>query len=768
MKKILTLQKNFLRKNIKSILSFSIILLISTILFNSVLVVKNNIDNSYNKKFDELNTANTFFIISSSEYDEELLNEISDLGDIKQVEANNGIMLTIPVMMEDAYQEQNIIFYNVDDIRKISKYNIIKENNNVDSGIYLSNYTYIHSGLDINDKFEFDIDNTSYSYDISGVIEEMQYGNYSSSIISEYLSYDLYNDLLNNYNDKQIVTLNIICNDSYKSYKEISKYLSNKNINILYKNYDIQSKNQRLAIANILVLIITMFSALILIVSLLVSKFKISESIDDEITNMGVLKALGYTSNEIMFSIIMPYLILGLLSSILGIILSYFVIPLLATVIEMQSGFIWKPNIDMLSNLITLLINMILITIFTLISAIKIKKLNVVTAIRGIDSNSSDKIYFEIDKTKGNIEFNLMLKNFMNSIKQNILLGIVLLFVTLISSFVGILFYNVNLNPINFVNTLVEEHPSVVVQTNSDIKSEIKDMDNVKDIIYYDEFETITYNSDSYKVFVSESFASLANDLCYEGVNPSNIDEIAVGSSIKEKYNLKIGDYIDIKKNDIIKSYKVVGFVQSVNYSGEIFELTLDGYKELNNDYESHTLYIYLEDENKSSEFIDALKQEYKDYIISTMDYAESMNSAITMYVSLVSIICIIIIIIAIILIYLILYILISSIIMKRKQELGIFKALGYKNKQLVFNVVSSFIPSTLISTILGIIISKIYIKNIYETIFKSVGAYKVSFNYPVILFLLIGIVIMLSTILIGSILSKKIKRISVYSLIRD
>lgn len=770
MNRILTLQKNFFKKNIKDIISFSIILFISTILLTSSLVVNNNIDKEYDEKHQKLNTANNFFIISKLQYNDDLLEHIKNIKGVNEAEKQEGILVTIPVMMEDSMQDQNIIFYNYENERAINKFDLVQENTSINNkSIYLANYTYIHSGLKLNDKFEFELNNQKYSYTIDGVIEEMQYGNYSSSIIAEYLSKSAYDEILENNKESQVVTISIKSDNSYDTYNEVSKYLSSENIEVLSKNYDEQSKTQRLAIANILVLIISAFSLLVLIVSLLVSKFKITESIEEEVTNMGVLKALGYTSNEIIISIIMPYLIMGILVNLLGIGLSLYVTPALAKVIEMQSGFIWNPKFDIKSYLITILINVGLILVFTLLSAKKIKKLNPINAIRGIQNNKTTKNYFEIDKTKGNIGFVLILKNFINSTKQNLLLGIVIFFITIISSFAGVLYYNVNMNPINFINTLVEEHPSVIITSNNNnIKDKLKEYDNVKNVIYYDETQTINFEGNSYKTFVAQNYKDLANDLCYEGRNPNNADEIAVGSSIKEKYNLKIDDYIETKKSGNTYKYKVVGFIQSVNYSGEVFELTLDGYKNLENEYKPKTLYVYLNNDDLSGEFIEKVKEEFGNEIIGTVDYVESMNSASTMYVSLVSTICIVIIVVTVILIYLILYILVSSIILKRKQELGIFKAIGYKNKQLIFQLIGGFLPSVFFATIVGIILNKLYISKIYTIIFKTVGAYKISFNYPTIIFVILGLAIIISTILIELLLSKKIKKISVYSLIKD
>ncbi len=769
MNRILTLQKNFFKKNLKDIISFSIILFISTILLTSSLVVNNNIDNEYNIKHQRLNTANSFYTISKLQYSDNLLENIKNIKGVNEVEKQEGIFATVPIMMEDNLQDQNVIFYNYENIRKINKFDLVQENENKNNnGIYLANYTYIHSGLNLDDKFEFELNSKKYSYNINGIIEEMQYGNYNSSIIAEYLSNQGYNELLENNKEKEVVTISIKSDNSYDTYNEVSKYLSKENINVLNKNYDEQSKTQRLAIANILVFIITAFSLLVLTVSLLVSKFKITESIEEEITNMGVLKALGYTSNEIIFSIIMPYLIMGGIVSVIGIALSVYVTPIFSKVIEMQSGFIWNPTFDLKSYLITLLINLGLIFIFSILSAKKIKKLNPINAIRGIENNKNIKNYFEIDKTVGNIGFILVLKNFINSRKQNILLGIVMFFITIISSFAGILYYNVNLNPINFINTLVEEHPSAIIKQTSDIKEEIKNYNNVKNVIYYDDTQVLNYKDNSFKTFVSETYKNLSNDLCYEGNNPNGADEISVGSRIKEKYNLKIGDYIDIKKDGNTYKYQIVGFVQSVNYSGEIFELTIDGYKKIDSEYEPKVLYVYLENEELSSNFLDTVKHDFEREISGTVDYAESMNSASTMYVSLVSVICIVIIIITVVLIYLVLYILISSIILKRKQELGIYKAIGYENKQLITQLIGGFLPSVIISTVLGIIFNKIYIKNVFNIIFKTVGAYRISFNYPIVIFTFLGLAIIISTTIIELLLSNKIKKISVYSLIKD
>lgn len=559
MKKVITISKYFFKKSFKDIVSFSIILFIATVLFSSAIHLNNNVSKDYDSEFNRLNTASSFFTIPSAEYEDRMLEDIRNIKGIKDAQIQRGIMLTVPVDMEGSTQEQNQIFYNINDNSNINKKEIISETKTqVDFGIYLSNYTFIHSKLNIKDKYEFNIDNIHYTFNIKGVVNEMQYGNYTSSVIGEYLEDEPYNYLLQNNKGKEVVTISVIGEEGHLDYNDISKYLSSKNINVLSKNYEEQAKNQRLAISNILVLILMVFSGSMLIISLFVSKFKIEQSIEEEMANMGALEALGYTSNEIIIASIFPYIISGLLFTLFGIGISYFILPVLSMVIEMQSGFIWKAKMDLLSNVLVLFINLSLIILFTLIASLKIKKINPINAIRGLNEKESHQNYFEIEKTKGNIHFILMLKNFMNTKKQNILLGIVLFFITIVSSFIGILFYNINMNPINFINTLVEEHPSVIVSSTKDLRNEIKNQDNVKNVLYYDENVTLNYKDNSYKTFVAENFDNLGNDLCYEGSNPKNSNEVAIGSKIKETYDINIGDYITLSKNGIENKYKVV------------------------------------------------------------------------------------------------------------------------------------------------------------------------------------------------------------------
>ena len=285
--KNIILSKNFCKKNLKQLLSFSIILLIATTLFSSAIIINRNISNDFDKKYENLNTADTFFTIPNIQYSNTLINDIKNIKNINEIETKNGIMLTAPIEMNGSKQDLNQIFYNLNDEANINKYKIIEETSDyVENPIYLPYYIYKNSELKIKDKYEFKLDGRNYTFTIKGFLEEMQYGNYSSSVIGVYLTDDSYNYLVKNNLDKKVTTISIISNNDHKVYNNVSKYLSKNNISIINKEYAEQAKNKRLAISNILVIILIVFSATILLISLLVSKFKIQNNIEEEMTNM--------------------------------------------------------------------------------------------------------------------------------------------------------------------------------------------------------------------------------------------------------------------------------------------------------------------------------------------------------------------------------------------------------------------------------------------------------------------------------------------------
>lgn len=90
-------------------------------------------------------------------------------------------------------------------------------------------------------------------------------------------------------------------------------------------------------VSSTIVLFLAVFALLVLIVSIFLARFKIKNTIDEEINEMGVLKGLGYTSRMLMFSQVIPYVLVCGIGLTTGAVMSYALIPVVANVLAVQS-----------------------------------------------------------------------------------------------------------------------------------------------------------------------------------------------------------------------------------------------------------------------------------------------------------------------------------------------------------------------------------------------------------------------------------------------
>ena len=131
--------------------------------------------------------------------------------------------------------------------------------------------------------------------------------------------------------------------------------------------------------------------------------------------------------------------------------------------------------------------------------------------------------------------------------------------------------------------------------------------------------------------------------MCYEGRDPIHDNEIAIGNAVAKEKNLSVGDTINISYNGEEKEYLVCGLIQAVNYNGDACELSTNGLKRINKDFERENLYVYLENNDEVEDFIDQVMEEYKGQIVSYINDVDSVKSAMDVFTSISGGSCIII-----------------------------------------------------------------------------------------------------------------------------
>lgn len=744
MHKTKTLVLHNLKKAKYQYLSFALILCLTALIMNIALVLAFQTFSAYDSRFLELNTADVNFMIPQVQDDREISDKLGKMDGVSIVEKHNGILVSAIVReFADSDFDMNTVFYNLDNVRTLNLLTVSEYQKKNDDTVYIPMYVKALGGFTEGETITYSIGNTDYTYEIGGIVSEMQYGNYGTGFIGAYLPSAAYEILASEQKNHLITEYSIRTTDAAdlsQIKKDITALLSDKGITALNMIDKVSAKQTRTMVCTLLIVIFLALAAIILAVSIFLSSFRIRSTIEDELAQMGVLKAVGYTSNMVIRSTVLPYTLTGFISTMLGAFLSYALLPDIAEILAIQSGFVYTPVFDIAALLIVVIVPTSILFIFAHISAAKIHKLEPIDAIRGISGK--------------------------RNVGQNVLLSVLSIGIMVLLSFAGTLLYNVSMKPDNFMNTLSEESPSVIFTVQNDKMSELKKLlqnDNrIKLVLEYSTV-SVSHADGSLTAFVCEDFRKATNDICYAGRSPSGENEIAVGNALADNYPL--GSKIEITSSDKSANYIVTGYIQSVNNGGKVCQLTTEGYEKIGE--KANALNVYLHNAN-AEKLIAEYEDCHRTLIAASVNYEQLSENSQKMYANIVSVVAAALFIISILMVLLVLYVIIHSMISRRRQEFGIYKAIGYTGRQLTFMTINRFIPVMALSALFSAIAGIWYLPVLNHIIFMQIGAMKNHFEVSIWVLLVLAIIFTVTVFLISVLLAVPIKKITVYSLLKD
>lgn len=744
MKKLSTLILHNLKKAKGQYVSFGVFICLTAFIINIALVLAFQTFDAYDALFEELHAADINFIIPQLQDNDDLFTDVEETEGISFVEKHDGVFIPVTVReFAGSDFDMNTVFYDMDAERELNLLDVTRTSETGGDCAYIPMYMKELGGFTEGGNITYSIDGKDYTYHVGGTVLEMQYGNYGTGLIGGYFPKEVYAEFADQYSDHAVAEYSIRTTENAdlgELKNVISEMLKEKGIALVSINDRTASKQTRTMVCTLLIVIFLAVAAIIFVVSIFLSNFRIRSAIEDELAQMGVLKAIGYTSQMIIAGTVMPYVFTGMIATVIGIAVSYAVLPSVAAVLAIQSGFSYAPVFDGRAMLIAALTLILAILLFSCLSAGKIHRLEPINAIRGVAG--------------------------AESAGQNILLFIVAFGIMVLLSFAGNLLYNVNVKPDNFMNTLSEELPSVIFTAQDGKMEELKEIlekdSRVKLFLEYASVP-VSYEDGSLTAFVCEDFFKVTNDICYEGNSPAKENEIAVGNALEDDY--PIGSTIEITVGSKSEDYVVTGYIQSVNNAGAVCQLTGKGYEKIGEKTES--VNVYLHDKNAGA-FIREYEENYDTKVKSSVNFEQLSENGQRMYMGIVSIIVVILFMISVLMVLLVMYVIINGVISRRRQEFGIYKAIGYTNRQLTVKTASELIPVVAVASAISAIAGSWYLPAINNVIFSLIGAVKNQFEISVCILILFAVLFTAVAFGISVLLSAPIKKITAYSLLKD
>ncbi len=602
-------------------------------------------------------------------------------------------------------------------------------------------------GWNVGDIVSFDIGDTSYEYEIAGAIKDATFGSSIMGNVRILLSSSDFEELHSNPSAMKSIIAAIDTTDVNKV-KEDCASIDGAQV-FLY------SMIKMTYVLDMLTAVIMLVASIALIVvSFVVLKFAINLAVNEEIREIGIMKAIGLKDRRIRSLYVIKYMCLGLVGGLIGFAAG---IPFSEYLLKAASrSLVLESSGGILFPLLSTLAVVIIITAYSYGCTGRIRKYSPLDAIREGQTGErfKKKKGLRISKSHLSTTGYMAVNDIKSSPKRYI--SVVIAF-ALCTSLV--------LTLVNTVNTLRSGNLAYAFGKASDIYFD-PTFDPGMDLLSPDTSESIRldvedklrqngYEADcsvdiGYNLVVhfegKESTIrgmqgvniSTEDLVYYEGVAPASANEIAITEIVSNNTGIHIGDYVEITFNDTTDTYLVTAYFETMNSMGECIRLHEDTDMSGTTPIMIGSFQIDFKDDPNQAEIADRvekLKDIFNtDNVYSAAEYVDNTtNSSDTLegisYIFLLITIAVVI---------------LMSILMERsfisdeKNEIAIMKAVGFKDSKIVLHHIKRFMYAALIAVVLAVILSIPLTELCITPIFQGMGMKSMTFEYN---FLQIGLI---------------------------
>ena len=778
--KNLLLAKSNLRKNKGLSICIAILILIAAMFICVSGLLLFDYNKNAHRVAEELNTSDISLYSlpyntgNSNTVTEKYIDSVIS-SNVVDYELRRTLTTQIPIEFNNGEVTPIVNLITKDELnRHLSKIEIIEEDNNItDNYIYLPYHIHTGGGINIGDTYKIKLPSKTYKFKVKGFINSIYAGSYNLNRYEMMISDEMYKTISKENPNMEGFDIYINYKDGVNITKETNK-LTNK----IYLDKGVETTSipldltlsSRTFISMIFFVSFLMTAIIIIGIVMLMIFNNVSNYIKENIKSLGVLKAMGYTTNDIKKSLLIQFSILTILGLIVGTIAGYIFMPSITTMLIAQSGIPYTLSFNLIATLITIISLPLFVVIIVLISVKKIKKVEPIEALRdGIESHNFKKNHIPLDKSVFSLNTSLSMKNMFKNLKQNIISFITILFLCFLMVISMAMYQNFSREPNLSLLTFEIVDGVLAIDKSNEAKLEY-DLKHDKDITkveYVSNYEIQDKDYTKIQTYIMKDPTLLNNkDNCYEGKYPKYDNEIAVSGKYAKINNYKIGDEVEFHVGDKKRNYLITGFLQSTNNDGREALLTYDGATKI---IDKENLYptFYFDSKVKASKIIKKYQDKYGESITATMDFEELIKSQMSTFINVANLMVVVMSIISGCIIFLVLYLLMKTLIYTRRYEYGILKALGYKSKDLIMQNVLSFMPTIISGTIIGTIISY-YLTNPYIGLnMRSFGIMKCTMKIPLDLLLISSIFIIGISFVSAILMSLKIRNVEPCDLLK-
>lgn len=508
-------------------------------------------------------------------------------------------------------------------------------------------------------------------------------------------------------------------------------------------NYAEASRSNNL---NIYVAVMNAASFIGIAACFMVIGFHMRNTLDKDLKELGTLKAVGYAGGQIVMSYVLQFLFLGVAGGIAGIGLSQCIMPAVIKNIATDIGFVWNTVFLGRAAGRNLLVILLIIGAVTLFLSRGIFRIRPVEAIqeRGKVLRSGRKGGMTMESSPFPVNLSIIFKMISSERIKSILTGVVISVIMCVAGFAVILYVRLVNDKGGLLQVTGAEVYSVNVQPSrpEDAAEIAKEMEGegVRKVMLAVEpgsSRLLCDNGVYAALGVYSDYGALENPSLYAGRYPKHENEIAISGNLAEALGKEIGDTIEVsqifQEAAGEETFLIVGFTQGTYTGGMDIYLTMEGLNLVDPAAQWQTVHVYLEEGTDAEEYCSRLEERFFDRISYAGGFERVFYSQLAPIISSVSGVVFFIMAVMFLLVIIMGYFVTNSILLTRKRDFGIMKALGYSNGQIISQTVVAFMLYIAGGSLLGSIALYFGSNAVLTGLFHGMGVYRLTFRFPAI-----------------------------------
>ncbi len=773
MRKSILIARSNIRKAKGQTIAIIVLILLAAMMLNLWLMISMDYKANFDRYHDKLNAEHLTLAVGSNSAKtcEFLSKTLENDSRTAEYRLDSCLSMTGTFPYNGGQMNGWFIFLQKDVAlsRSIGKVEIVEEGN-LTSGVYLP-MLYKSEDIQVGKPIAIGVGSHTVEYTVCGFFNSVMMGSHNCTLTDIILTEDKYNELAQLGYAPQATLCSVRMHDKsdcllFESDLKVAVSSANLDNNYILSNcYDIVAQSRYIS-QSICSAVLSVMALLVLLIALVVIASNIVNYIQVNMKNLGALKAVGYTSGQLIGALLLQFVGLSLLTAVAGAGLSYGIFPAVNAMMIAQTGIPYAIRFLPLPFVISLLILCGTVAAAVWLAARRMKRIEPIAALRmGIQTHNFQTNHVPLDKARAPLNLALALKTTFSSVKHNVTVCITMLVLSLVVVFSGLMTENVIADFTPFLNLIMGETADSCINVNSGAENALLQMlaedTRVEKAYLYNSVNVSHVGGAELMATLCDDFKQVNNqDVVFEGRFPKYDNEIAIGALYADEKGFMVGDEIEITANGKTVSYLICGLTQISNYLGRDCLLTREGFERFG-ELAMVSYYINLTDGTDIDAFNEEMKEKLGDNANALINIKTTVETAGSVYISLMTIIVIAILVLSAIIIAFVLYLLVRTMLNNKIRDYGIMKALGFTTRQLILQTALSFMPAVILSMSVGLVISSLTINPLLSLFLRGIGIVKCVFPVPMGFITVAGFGLIVFAFSMACLLSLKIKKIT-------